>query len=93
MNMERVVVRGEGGGGGGGMRRRKEKKKMKNAGQCGGKMLRLDSDASPLVALKKNKIKKQREDKQCWERVVCVSRRGGNDAAAAAALCRSPGIK
>lgn len=52
MNMERVVVRG---GGGGGMRGRKEEKKMKNAGQCGRKMLRLDSDASPLVAFKKTK--------------------------------------
>lgn len=51
MSMERVVVRGEGGGG---MRRRKQEKKMKNAVQCGGKVLRLDSDASPLVAFLKN---------------------------------------
>lgn len=86
MNMERVVARGEGRGG---MRRGRQEKKMKNAEQCGGKVLRLDSDASPLVAF----LKKQREDKQCWMRVICVSRRGGNDAAAAAALCRSPGIK
>lgn len=60
MNMERVVVRGEGEGEGGGMRGRKEEKKMKNAGQCGGKMLRLDSDASPLVAFKKPKTKKKK---------------------------------